>query len=193
MTHGATWPFKSSKVFKFFYILSLPIPFQEPCNKRVKPVAKSNSLTGVITPAKTSAFKRIQSISVCPPPSPEGSMPAGAIAAAHVTILFLLFFCFARCAPPRLAALHQFSHRASACDLGPAAAPRQGLVLPSPAQQPVLERHGGESRPHGQGDQTTGGECVWVFPENQTFFSPPFSHHGSRPEVTALSGCSTFL
>ncbi|XP_075870158.1 rho guanine nucleotide exchange factor (GEF) 3, like isoform X4 [Nelusetta ayraudi] len=36
---------------------------EEPCNKRVKPVAKSNSLTGVITPAKTSAFKRIQSIS----------------------------------------------------------------------------------------------------------------------------------
>lgn len=68
-THGATWPFKSSKSLQVFYILSLPIPFQEPCNKRVKPVAKSNSLTGVITPAKTSAFKRIQSISVCPPPA----------------------------------------------------------------------------------------------------------------------------
>lgn len=39
--------------------------FQEPSNKRVKPVAKSNSLTGVITPVKTPALKRIgQSISV---------------------------------------------------------------------------------------------------------------------------------
>lgn len=38
---------------------------QEPSNKRVKPVAKSNSLTGVITPVKTPALKRIgQSISV---------------------------------------------------------------------------------------------------------------------------------
>ncbi|XP_041656217.1 rho guanine nucleotide exchange factor (GEF) 3, like [Cheilinus undulatus] len=37
---------------------------EEPCNKRVKPVAKSNSLTGVITPVKTPALKRIgQSIS----------------------------------------------------------------------------------------------------------------------------------
>uniref|UniRef100_A0A3Q2Q0P6 Rho guanine nucleotide exchange factor (GEF) 3, like n=1 Tax=Fundulus heteroclitus TaxID=8078 RepID=A0A3Q2Q0P6_FUNHE len=36
----------------------------EPSNKRVKPVAKSNSLTGVITPVKTPALKRIgQSIS----------------------------------------------------------------------------------------------------------------------------------
>ncbi|MEQ2165591.1 hypothetical protein GOODEAATRI_018549, partial [Goodea atripinnis] len=37
----------------------------EPSNKRVKPVTKSNSLTGVITPVKTPALKRIgQSISV---------------------------------------------------------------------------------------------------------------------------------
>ncbi|KAG7520650.1 rho guanine nucleotide exchange factor 3-like isoform X1 [Solea senegalensis] len=37
---------------------------EEPCNKRVKPVVKSNSLTGVITPTKTPALKRIgQSIS----------------------------------------------------------------------------------------------------------------------------------
>ncbi|CAK6968273.1 rho guanine nucleotide exchange factor (GEF) 3%2C like isoform X1 [Scomber scombrus] len=37
---------------------------EEPSNKRVKPVAKSNSLTGVITPVKTPALKRIgQSIS----------------------------------------------------------------------------------------------------------------------------------
>ncbi|XP_068601592.1 rho guanine nucleotide exchange factor (GEF) 3, like [Brachionichthys hirsutus] len=37
---------------------------EEPSNKRVKPVAKSNSLTGVLTPAKTPALKRIgQSIS----------------------------------------------------------------------------------------------------------------------------------
>ncbi|XP_053280707.1 rho guanine nucleotide exchange factor (GEF) 3, like isoform X1 [Pleuronectes platessa] len=37
---------------------------QEPSNKRVKPVVKSNSLTGVITPSKTPALKRIgQSIS----------------------------------------------------------------------------------------------------------------------------------
>ncbi|XP_061652753.1 rho guanine nucleotide exchange factor (GEF) 3, like [Phyllopteryx taeniolatus] len=37
---------------------------EEPSNKRVKPVVKSNSLTGVITPAKTPALKRIgQSIS----------------------------------------------------------------------------------------------------------------------------------
>lgn len=42
--------------------------FQEPSNKRVKPVAKSNSLTGVITPVKTPALKRIgQSISVTKP------------------------------------------------------------------------------------------------------------------------------
>ncbi|XP_029361576.1 rho guanine nucleotide exchange factor (GEF) 3, like isoform X1 [Echeneis naucrates] len=32
---------------------------EEPSNKRVKPVSKSNSLTGVITPAKTPALKRI--------------------------------------------------------------------------------------------------------------------------------------
>ncbi|KAM3871727.1 rho guanine nucleotide exchange factor (GEF) 3, like [Diretmus argenteus] len=31
---------------------------EEPCNKRVKPVVKSNSLTGVITPVKTPALKR---------------------------------------------------------------------------------------------------------------------------------------
>lgn len=38
---------------------------QEPSNKRVKPVAKSNSLTGVLNPVKTPALKRIgQSISV---------------------------------------------------------------------------------------------------------------------------------
>ncbi|XP_068196740.1 rho guanine nucleotide exchange factor (GEF) 3, like [Antennarius striatus] len=37
---------------------------EEPSNKRVKPVVKSNSLTGVITPTKTPALKRIgQSIS----------------------------------------------------------------------------------------------------------------------------------
>ncbi|XP_069581916.1 rho guanine nucleotide exchange factor (GEF) 3, like isoform X2 [Brachyistius frenatus] len=37
---------------------------EEPSNKRVKPVGKSNSLTGVITPVKTPALKRIgQSIS----------------------------------------------------------------------------------------------------------------------------------
>ncbi|XP_051282194.1 rho guanine nucleotide exchange factor (GEF) 3, like [Dicentrarchus labrax] len=37
---------------------------EEPSNKRVKPVTKSNSLTGVITPVKTPALKRIgQSIS----------------------------------------------------------------------------------------------------------------------------------
>ncbi|XP_013873197.1 rho guanine nucleotide exchange factor (GEF) 3, like isoform X3 [Austrofundulus limnaeus] len=37
---------------------------EEPSNKRVKPVSKSNSLTGVITPVKTPALKRIgQSIS----------------------------------------------------------------------------------------------------------------------------------
>ncbi|XP_037127746.1 rho guanine nucleotide exchange factor (GEF) 3, like isoform X1 [Syngnathus acus] len=37
---------------------------EEPSNKRVKPVVKSNSLTGVISPAKTPALKRIgQSIS----------------------------------------------------------------------------------------------------------------------------------
>ncbi|XP_068590042.1 rho guanine nucleotide exchange factor (GEF) 3, like [Cebidichthys violaceus] len=37
---------------------------EEPSNKRVKPVVKSNSLTGVITPVKTPALKRIgQSIS----------------------------------------------------------------------------------------------------------------------------------
>ncbi|XP_035500675.1 rho guanine nucleotide exchange factor (GEF) 3, like isoform X2 [Scophthalmus maximus] len=37
---------------------------EEPSTKRVKPVAKSNSLTGVITPTKTPALKRIgQSIS----------------------------------------------------------------------------------------------------------------------------------
>ncbi|XP_037540035.1 rho guanine nucleotide exchange factor (GEF) 3, like isoform X1 [Nematolebias whitei] len=37
---------------------------EEPSNKRVKPVLKSNSLTGVITPVKTPALKRIgQSIS----------------------------------------------------------------------------------------------------------------------------------
>ncbi|XP_077575697.1 rho guanine nucleotide exchange factor (GEF) 3, like isoform X1 [Stigmatopora nigra] len=37
---------------------------EEPCNKRVKPVVKSNSLTGVISPVKTPALKRIgQSIS----------------------------------------------------------------------------------------------------------------------------------
>ncbi|XP_011600745.2 rho guanine nucleotide exchange factor (GEF) 3, like isoform X1 [Takifugu rubripes] len=37
---------------------------EEPSNKRVKPVMKSNSLTGVITPVKTPALKRIgQSIS----------------------------------------------------------------------------------------------------------------------------------
>ncbi|XP_038595623.1 rho guanine nucleotide exchange factor (GEF) 3, like isoform X1 [Micropterus salmoides] len=37
---------------------------EEPSNKRVKPVAKSNSLTGVLTPVKTPALKRIgQSIS----------------------------------------------------------------------------------------------------------------------------------
>ncbi|XP_028266849.1 rho guanine nucleotide exchange factor (GEF) 3, like [Parambassis ranga] len=37
---------------------------EEPSNKRVKPVAKSNSVTGVITPVKTPALKRIgQSIS----------------------------------------------------------------------------------------------------------------------------------
>ncbi|XP_032421804.1 rho guanine nucleotide exchange factor (GEF) 3, like isoform X1 [Xiphophorus hellerii] len=37
---------------------------EEPSNKKVKPVAKSNSLTGVITPMKTAALKRIgQSIS----------------------------------------------------------------------------------------------------------------------------------
>ncbi|KAF7668724.1 hypothetical protein LDENG_00289790 [Lucifuga dentata] len=37
---------------------------EEPSNKRVKPVAKSNSLTGMITPMKTPALKRIgQSIS----------------------------------------------------------------------------------------------------------------------------------
>ncbi|CAL8325717.1 unnamed protein product [Merluccius merluccius] len=32
---------------------------EEPSNKRVRPVAKSNSLTGVITPVKTPALKRI--------------------------------------------------------------------------------------------------------------------------------------
>ncbi|XP_034028419.1 rho guanine nucleotide exchange factor (GEF) 3, like [Thalassophryne amazonica] len=37
---------------------------EEPSNKRVKPVVKSNSLTGIITPVKTPALKRIgQSIS----------------------------------------------------------------------------------------------------------------------------------
>ncbi|XP_037336160.1 rho guanine nucleotide exchange factor (GEF) 3, like isoform X1 [Pungitius pungitius] len=37
---------------------------EEPSNKRVKPVVKSNSLTGVLTPVKTPALKRIgQSIS----------------------------------------------------------------------------------------------------------------------------------
>nr|XP_057939859.1 rho guanine nucleotide exchange factor 3-like [Doryrhamphus excisus] len=40
------------------------IDTEEPSNKRVKPVVKSNSLTGVITPVKTPALKRIgQSIS----------------------------------------------------------------------------------------------------------------------------------
>lgn len=39
--------------------------FQEPSNKRVKPVGKSNSLTGVIPQMKTPALKRFsQSISV---------------------------------------------------------------------------------------------------------------------------------
>ena len=43
----------------------LVMSLQEPSHKRVKPVVKSNSLTGVITPSKTPALKRIgQSISV---------------------------------------------------------------------------------------------------------------------------------
>lgn len=41
-------------LFKMFNVW-----FQEPSNKRVKPVVKSNSLTGVITPVKTPALKRI--------------------------------------------------------------------------------------------------------------------------------------
>lgn len=50
--------------WQLFYF-SLIFQLQEPSNKRVKPVTKSNSLTGVITPVKTPALKRIgQSISV---------------------------------------------------------------------------------------------------------------------------------
>lgn len=39
--------------------------YQGPCNKRVKPVDKSASVTGIITPVKTPALKRLgQSIQV---------------------------------------------------------------------------------------------------------------------------------
>ena len=52
-------------VYHSVFIKSPKHCLQEPSTKRVRPVAKSNSLTGVITPAKTPALKRIgQSITV---------------------------------------------------------------------------------------------------------------------------------
>lgn len=69
-----------------------------------------------------------------------------------------------------VAALHQFSHRVPTFDPGPTAASHEGLVVSTPAQQPVLEWHRGESRPHGEGDQASGGERWWAIFKNQTSF-----------------------
>lgn len=127
------------------------ISFQEPSNKRVKPVAKSNSLTGVITPVKTPALKRIgQSISV--------TMHKHAHTPVSTQNEKQMSFCtqaFSRSA--LFTAVHQFSHRGPTFAPGPPALPHEGLVISTPAQQPVLEWHRGEPWPHREGDQTSRG------------------------------------
>lgn len=62
----SSWRFYIYVVYVFFELLKLSsCGFQEPSNKRVKPVGKSNSLTGVLPQMKTPALKRLsQSISV---------------------------------------------------------------------------------------------------------------------------------
>lgn len=102
---------------------------EEPSNKRVKPVAKSNSLTGVLTPVKTPALKRIgQSISVSVhkhththPIHVQNDLSVHTF--SHSTLF---------------AAVYQFSHRGSTFAPGPAPS-LEGLVIPTPAQQPMLE------------------------------------------------------
>lgn len=92
-------------------------------------MAKSNSLTGVLTPVKTPALKRIgQSISVSVhkhththPIHVQNDLSVHTF--SHSTLF---------------AAVYQFSHRGSTFAPGPAPS-LEGLVIPTPAQQPMLE------------------------------------------------------
>lgn len=111
-------------------------------------MAKSNSLTGVITPVKTPALKRIgQSISVT------------VHKRLHAPVVMPPGFCrqtFHRSA--LFTAVHQFSHGGSTSAPSTPASPHKGLVISTSTQQPVLERHCGESRSHREGDQASRGE-----------------------------------
>lgn len=128
-------------------------------------MAKSNSLTGVITPVKTPALKRIgQSISVALHTSTHRRAPT------HLSLCNWLFCVREWNSSAPFAAVHQFSHWVPTFDPGPAASSHEGLVVSAPAQQPVLEWHRGESRPHGEGDQASGGERWWGIFKNQTTF-----------------------
>lgn len=127
--------------------------FQEPSNKKVKPVAKSNSHTGVITPSKTPALKRIgQSISVtthkCYNRTINNSVNCTPRFLCVVTFFFFFFF---------ITAVYKFSYRRTSV---PPASPTQseeGFFISTSAQQPVLEWHCGESWAHREGDQTSRG------------------------------------
>lgn len=123
-------------------------------------MASSQSLTGVLTPVKTPALKRIgQSISVT-------------LLTENTSAHALSSHVLSRSVP--FTALHQFSQRGATFAPSTPTPACQGLVISSPAEQPVLERHGGESRPHCEGDQTSRGEgssggvqswhcwCYWV-------------------------------
>ena len=70
-TQTEMFHFNFSDLHERFYSSSVSgvslFTLQEPSNKRVKPVGKSNSITGIITPVKTPALKRLgQSITVRP-------------------------------------------------------------------------------------------------------------------------------
>lgn len=91
-------------------------------------------------------------------------------------LFVLLALACSRAPSVPFAALHQFSNRGSTFAPGPPAPAPQGVVLSSPEEQPVLERHRGESRPYCEGDQASRGEgaekkntcensprcCFWV-------------------------------
>lgn len=84
---------------------------QEPSNKRVKPVAKSNSLTGVLNPVKTPALKRIgQSISVT---------NTLAVQSYKVTSEWVLGFCISQLLLSVLSGLSVFVQKLDLCPQPP--------------------------------------------------------------------------